>query len=138
MLGLEGFGDNACHIKLFQRGLFVTPSLGGEENHRNALVFAAELMERRNAVLPWHHHIEQNRIKRLRSRQFYPFGSGRRRRHLPMGSGLQGNLGDLANTAIIINDKNVFRHGIGLFLFGHWSVRSLVCSVIGLCGHWSV
>ena len=76
------------------------------------LVDPLQLVERRDAVQPGHHDVDDRRVERQRARQLEPFGAGRGQAHV-VALARQQRLENLAHDLFVVDDEDRCRCGSG-------------------------
>ena len=106
--GVERLGDHPGHAQRRVARQLARLGLGGHEQHRDRarLVAAAQDVQRRRAVQPRHHHVEQDHVGLLRGRELDAVGAAACRQHLPARHRPQRELHDLADVGLVVDEQD--------------------------------
>ena len=102
---LERLGDVVEGAELHGRDGGLDGGERGNHQHRQVVVQLAQLLQRGDAVETGHHHVDNRRVERRRSRQLQPCFAARRESHLiPLAR--QQRLEDLAHDLLVVDDED--------------------------------
>ena len=111
---LERLGDVVERAALHRGDRALDRRERRDHDDRQLLVDALQLVERRDAVHPRHHDVDDRRVERQRARQLEPFGARRGQTHV-VALARQQRLENLAHDLFVVDDEDraVSRSGHG-------------------------